>query len=73
MQKPSITLYCTCGMQAKLTFRAGATPAQIQRVASLFFAAGHTGDGHAPCDKRTAVRQQRISEQAKGIYRFGGD
>lgn len=62
MKKPSIELYCTCGMHAKLTFRAGTTPAQIQRVASRFYAAGHTGAGHAPCDKETAERQQRASE-----------
>lgn len=73
MKKPSIDLYCTCGMHAKLTFRIDTTPAQIQRAASRVYAAGHTGDGHAPCDKRTAERQQRINEQVKGIYRFGGD
>lgn len=71
MKKPSIDLYCACGMHAHITFRAGTTPAQMQRVASRVFAAGHTGDGHAPCDKRTAERQQILRERAKGIYRFG--
>jgi hypothetical protein len=60
MKKPTIDLYCTCGLHAKLTFRSGTTPAQIQRAASRFYLqAGCGGEGHRPCDKRTAEQAQR--------------
>lgn len=66
-----IDIYCTCGMSAKLTFKPSATPAQMQRVVSRFLDAGHRGDGHEVCDKRTCEKQKRRNDLERGVYRFG--
>lgn len=58
-RRPTIDIYCTCGMHAKLTFVRGTTRAVQQRAASRVYAAGHVGAGHQPCDRRTAERAER--------------
>lgn len=69
-KKPEIHLYCTCGMAAHLTFKVGTSPATIQRVASRFYKAGHQGEGHAPCDERTAKQVRRQEQYGKGVVFF---
>jgi hypothetical protein len=70
MKGQDVHLYCTCGMAAHLTFKPGTSPQVIQRVASRFYKAGHTGDGHAPCDERTAKHKRREEQEGKGIVFF---
>lgn len=62
-KSPKVDLYCICGNHSTLTFKVGTTPAQIQRTIHWFWkSVGCVGDGHAPCDKRTATQQQRATE-----------
>lgn len=69
-KRPEIHLYCICGMAAHLTFKAGTSAATVQRVASRFYKSGHTGEGHAPCDERTAKHVRQQEQYRKGIVFF---
>ena len=69
-RRPELYLYCTCGTEAHFTFFFGTTPAQIQRIASRYLDAGHRGEGHAVCDKRTAQKRRERDDWKRGIVRF---
>ncbi len=57
----SLTLraYCTCGSAIHLTMK---EPGAVELVMDTFFEM-HDGEGHEPCDSKTASRARRKSDR----------
>lgn len=60
--------YCICGASMTGTV----SPAKNLQWLLSMWSQVHSGDGHAPCDAKTAAAARRRDDRASGSVRVGG-